>query len=152
MEEPCRIRPADSADAAALLELERACFSDPWSEMGLQEVLATPTTIALVAEKGLTIAGYAIARAVVDSAEILTLGVHPGLQRQGIASHLLQDLLGRLSSLGVTEVWLEVRVSNTAARTLYQSRQFRITGMRRAYYRLPTEDALLYRLQLPDDA
>lgn len=152
MDEPCLIRPADPADAAALLELERACFSDPWSEQGLQEVLATPTTLALVAAQGPAVVGYAIARAVVDSAEILTLGVHPERQRRGIAGLLLEDLLVRLSRAGVAEVWLEVRVSNTAARALYQSRQFRITGMRRAYYRLPTEDALVYRLQFSDDA
>lgn len=152
MEEPCRIRPADLADTASLLELERACFSDPWSEAGLRETLASPVTLALVAERGAELAGYAIARRVADSAEILTLGVRPALQRRGIARQLLQELLGRLAEDGVAEVWLEVRVSNTAARSLYQSSQFRVAGMRRAYYRLPTEDALVYRLRFSEGA
>lgn len=152
MDVPCRIRQAGSADAAALLEIERACFSDPWSGQGMREVLAAPSTIALAAETGSILSGYAVARSVADSAEILTFGVLPRFHRRGIARELLRELLARLGSAGVTEVWLEVRISNWPARTLYQSSGFRVAGMRRAYYRLPIEDALVYRRLLSGGA
>ena len=152
MDAPCRIRQAGSADTDALLDLERACFSDPWSEQGMREVLAAPSTIALAAETGSSLSGYAVARSVADSAEILTFGVLPRFHRRGIARELLRELLARLGSAGVTEVWLEVRISNWPARTLYESSGFRVAGMRRAYYRSPTEDALVLRLALSGGA
>ena len=118
----------------------------------MREVLAAPSTVALAAETGSILSGYAVARSVADSAEILTFGVLPRFHRRGIARELLRELLARLGSAGVTEVWLEVRISNWPARALYQSSGFRVAGMRRAYYRLPIEDALVYRLLLSGGA
>ncbi|MEK6687627.1 MAG: ribosomal protein S18-alanine N-acetyltransferase [Gemmatimonadota bacterium] len=152
MDAPCRIRQAGSADTDALLDLERACFSDPWSEPGMREVLGAPSTIALAADTGSVLSGYAVARSVAGAAEILTFGVLPRFHRRGIARELLSELLARLGSAGVTEVWLEVRISNWPARTLYESSGFRVAGMRRAYYRLPIEDAVVYRLVLSGGA
>src|SRR5678816_2893858 len=73
----CQIRPATTADVARLAELERICFSDPWSPAGLREMISATLTIGLVALSGKTIIGYAIARYAADSGEILNLAVAP---------------------------------------------------------------------------
>lgn len=144
-----RIRAAEPDDAVRLEPLERRCFTDPWSEAGLHEMLSSPHVIARVAEHQSTIAGYAFARWVMTTGEIMNLAVAPEQRRRGLARQLLEGVLEGLLARGVEEVFLEVRVSNQAAQALYLNRGFQVAGMRRAYYRNPTEDALLLRLQLP---
>lgn len=148
----CQIRPATTADTARLAELERICFSDPWSPAGLREMISAAHTLGLVAEAGDTIIGYAIARYAADSGEILNLAVAPEYRREGVAAHLIDALLDGLRSREVREVYLEVRESNGPARALYKARGFTVAGMRRAYYRYPTEDALVLRLPLDGGA
>ena len=148
----CQIRPATPADTTRLAELERICFSDPWSPAGIREMVSATHTIALVALIKSSIVGYAIARWAADSGEILNLAVDPEHRREGIAARLIDGLLEGLEGRKVREVYLEVRESNAAARTLYQGRGFTVAGMRRAYYRYPTEDALVLRLPLDGPA
>ena len=148
----CQIRPAEPADAPRLAELERICFSDPWSPAGLREMISAPHSITLVALVGNAIAGYAIARHAADSGEILNLAVDPHHRRAGIGDRLIDGLLLGLRSRKVREVYLEVRESNGPARALYKDKVFTVAGMRRAYYRYPTEDALVLRLPLDGSA
>ena len=148
MAEPCLIRPALPADAAELGRLERACFSDPWTDRSLSEAIRSDHGISLVAtDRGETL-GYLLARHAGGSGEILNLAVAPPARRRGVGRVLLDEGLRRLSDLGVAEVFLEVRESNGAALALYQGRGFRIAGTRRGYYRSPEEDALVLRLEI----
>jgi ribosomal-protein-alanine N-acetyltransferase len=148
----CQIRPATPADTARLTELERICFSDPWSQAGIREMLSASHTVGLVALIKETIVGYAMARWAADTGEILNLAVAPEHRRAGIAARLIDGLLKDLAGKAVREVYLEVRESNAPARLLYQERGFTVAGMRRAYYRHPTEDALVLRLPLDGPA
>lgn len=143
-----QIRAGRSADAPALAVLERATFSDPWSEGGLREMLESSHAFALLAEWDGALAGYIFARWVADSGEILNLAVAGRYRRKGLGLRLLDEALTRLADHGIAEVYLEVRASNRAARALYTARGFRVAGMRRAYYREPTEDALVLKLAL----
>jgi ribosomal-protein-alanine N-acetyltransferase len=148
----CQIRPATPADTARLAELERICFTDPWSPAGIREMLSAAHTVGLVARIKETIVGYAMARWAADTGEILNLAVAPEHRRAGIAVRLIDGVIKVLAEQGVGEVYLEVRESNAAARLLYQGRGFTVAGMRRAYYRHPTEDALVLRLPLDGPA
>ena len=152
MDAPYLIRPATPADASRLAELERECFSDPWSESGMREVLEMPAGCGLAAESDGVVQGYVLARSVADTAEILNLAVAPRYRRLGMASGLLQESLALLRARGVLEVFLEVRQSNRAAQALYRAWGFRVAGMRRAYYRRPVEDALVLRRVLQEGA
>ncbi len=145
---PCQIRPATRADVPALLALERLCFPDPWSERGMIESLETPNGGGLVADSARGIIGYLITREVGGSGEILNLAIAPGFRRRGVGEELLRVGLAELGGRGVAEVFLEVRESNQAARGLYERAGFRVVGARRGYYRSPTEDALVMRLQI----
>ena len=84
---------------------------------------------------------------VVNEAELLRLAVSTEARRQGHARQLLSDSEVMLASNGITELHLEVRVSNIAARALYESVGWRFQGIRKAYYR-DGEDAALYRRDL----
>ena len=146
MDDRYQIRPARVADAAAIGAVERACFTDPWSEAGLEETLQYETTRAFLALEGERIAAYLMARVSGEEAEILNLAVLPEDRRQGIARALLDTGLRILGEAGVTEAFLEVRESNLPAIELYRSRGFRPVALRPDYYRSPREDAIVLRL------
>jgi ribosomal-protein-alanine N-acetyltransferase len=152
MDAPCRIRDATPADAPRLAELERECFPDPWSEAGIEEVLRHAVGICVVTEVAGVVQGYVLARAVADEAEILNVAVAPAWRRHGAARAMLQQVLTALRGRGVAEVFLEVRQSNVAARSLYRDLGFRVAGMRPAYYRRPVEDALVLRRAFNESA
>ena len=144
MADDFRIRAAAPADIAELVRIEEACFTDPWSAQGFNEVLATPGSLALlgVGSDGTAI-GYLLARRVLDESEILNLAVVPGQRRRGLARRLLDQGLGLLRRDGIHQVFLEVRPSNQPAQQLYQSFGFRPMGLRPNYYRSPREDGLV---------
>jgi [ribosomal protein S18]-alanine N-acetyltransferase len=129
---------------AQVAPIERAVFSDPWSERDLSDCVRTGVPF-LVAEQGGAVVGYVIAHHALDEAEILNLGVVPSRQRQGVGRALVQGMLAQLRQQGVATVFLEVRESNTVAQRLYGALGFAHVGRRRAYYRFPTEDAVVLR-------
>ncbi len=140
---PCRIRPAQPADARAVAALERRCFSDPWSESSFREAFGPGWSFGLVAEHELDLVGYVVSREVAGSGEILNLAVAPEWRRRGLARDLLHAAIAALRRREATEVYLEVRESNAAARRLYEAEGFGAVGRRRDYYREPLEDALV---------
>lgn len=147
-----RIRSAVPADAAPLVEIERRCFSDPWSENSFREALGSPWSFGLVAHMGRGIAGYLIGREVAGTGEILNLAVAPNFRRRGVARALLRAGLTYFGKRRVEEVFLEVRESNQSAQALYLSSGFRPVGQRTAYYRNPKENALVLWLPLEQPA
>jgi [ribosomal protein S18]-alanine N-acetyltransferase len=141
------LRPADSRDLEAITAIERASFGDPWSAADFASVLSLAHTIFLVAETAgaAGIAGYVVAVAVIDEAEILNVAVDPVLRGNGIGGQLLDAALAEVDEKGAKSVFLEVRLSNAAARALYGSRRFIEMSRRKGYYRNPPEDALVMR-------
>jgi ribosomal-protein-alanine N-acetyltransferase len=146
------IRPATLADAAALVAIERRCFSDPWSEGAFREALSSEWTFGLVADSGRGPAGYLIGREAAGSGEILNLAVAPEFRKRGIGAALLEEGVRAFRRRGAIEVFLEVRESNHSAQALYLAQGFRPVGQRAAYYRNPREDALVLRLALHQPA
>ncbi len=143
------IRSATPADLAGLALLEEASFSDPWTSTMIADALAARGAVALVAAgAGERIVGSVLGRRVADEAEILTIAVDPALRGEGLGRRLLAEAVARLAAAGATTVWLEVRPSNLAARRMYQAAGFVATGVRRGYYRRPTEDALILSLRI----
>jgi ribosomal-protein-alanine N-acetyltransferase len=148
MGERFRIRRASSGDVPALVAIERACFTDPWTSTGLEEMIQYETARAFLAEVKSEIVGYVMARISGEEGEILNLAVLPGHRRKGIARCLLAEALGSVAAAGVREAYLEVRQSNAEALGLYQAEGFRPVGVRPDYYRNPREDALVLRAQI----
>jgi ribosomal-protein-alanine N-acetyltransferase len=132
-------------DLDAVTAIERASFADPWSAAEFASMLEAGHTIFLVAEVGEKrgIVGYVIAMAVLDQAEILNVAVTPEVRGAGLGGAMLDAALLEVEKRGAESVFLEVRVSNTAARALYTSRGFVEMSRRKNYYRTPVEDALV---------
>jgi ribosomal-protein-alanine N-acetyltransferase len=110
---------------------------------------AWPQRVAMAAESGGSVVGFAVAVLVAGEAEIESIAVASGHQRQGIGALLLDALLDALQAAGALAIGLEVRESNRAAAALYARAGFREVGRRRDYYRDPAEDAVLMRLEMP---
>jgi ribosomal-protein-alanine N-acetyltransferase len=124
-----------------------------WPESAYAAALesdATPRRIALVVEDGeARMWGFAVALIVAPQAELETIAVAKSAQRQGIATRLLAELFTALKRIQISEVFLEVRESNRAARAFYTRAGFAETGRRAGYYTDPKEDAILLSRALP---
>lgn len=125
--------------------LEKACFSDPWSERSVASELENPLALWLVALDGDTVAGYVGSQSVMGEADMMNLAVHSDYRRRGIGKALVLELIAALKNRGVSSLALEVRASNTPARMLYEAVGFRQVGRRPRYYQNPKEDALILR-------
>lgn len=143
------VRRATSSDVgAALLDIERASQPSPWSAQQFEEEIASSTSWCWVLHEGPTVHGYICYRRMVDEVELLNVAVAPASRRRGFGEALVRVLLREANELGATRIVLEVRASNTAARSLYARLGFGPLGVRRGYYRDNGEDALVLGLPL----
>ena len=136
------------ADAAlehidAIEELEKQCFSLPWTREQLLSQLPDGQHEFLVALSEGRPVGYVGMMCVLDEGYIANVAVSPGCRRQGIAGALIAELLRRAGMRELAFVTLEVRAGNEAAKALYAKHGFVPVGTRKKYYTSPTEDAIL---------
>ena len=137
---------ADHLDEVA--ELERICFSVPWSRNMLAEELDNLLSAFLVAlDDSGKVVGYAGVQVILDEGYITNVAVRPECRRQGIAAKLLQVFLDFARANQLSFLTLEVRASNYDAIALYGSRGFRSVGRRKNYYEHPKEDAIIMTLE-----
>ena len=139
-----RILPMTADHLGEVAELERICFSMPWSRKMLAEELDNALSAFLVAldDEG-RVAGYAGLQVVLDEGYITNVAVRPDCRRRGVAGKLLQVFLDFAQGNRLAFLTLEVRASNYDAIALYGSRGFRSVGRRKNYYEHPKEDALI---------
>jgi [ribosomal protein S18]-alanine N-acetyltransferase len=140
-----QLRVARLTDLSAILQIEARAFSDPWSPESFAPEFDDPYSWFRVLELDGVLVGYTIARIVAQQGEIANIAVDPSQQRTGLGGVLLDAAIAAAEAAACEAVWLEVRVSNTPARRLYESRGFELIGRRRGYYREPVEDALVLR-------
>ena len=149
-----KIVPMAAEHLDRLEQLERMCFSRPWSKKMLAEELDNQCAAFLVAlEPGTErVIGYAGLLVAADEGYITNVAVDPSRRRQGVAAQLLQvfDNFARGNRLAF--LTLEVRPSNAAAIALYEGFGFREVGRRRNYYDLPKEDALILTKYYTEEA
>ena len=163
--QPMVVRPAGRADLDRVAAIERESFSDPWSRYAFERLLGDNRVFFVVASSaaprgeepqggeggggGGEVFGYVVAWFVMNEAEIANLAVAPEARRRHVGALLLDAAIQAARTRGVEAMYLEVRASNVAARTLYASRGFAEIARRKRYYRRPVEDALVLRLLLP---
>lgn len=133
---------ADHLDEAA--ELERICFSTPWSRNMLAEELENDCCAMLTAlDDSGRVVGYAGVQVILDEGYITNVAVRPECRQQGVAGKLLQVFIDFAQAHRLAFLTLEVRTSNQPAIILYGRRGFRSAGRRRNYYEHPQEDAII---------
>lgn len=141
---PVRIRAMRVEDLPAVHEIERASFTTPWPANAYRQEIETNRLAAyLVAEAEGAVVGYAGLWLVIDEAHVTTFAVAPARRREGIGEQLLATLLDIAQARQAREATLEVRLSNLAARRLYEKYGFRPVGIRPRYYSDDNEDALI---------
>jgi ribosomal-protein-alanine N-acetyltransferase len=150
-----------------MTRLERQCpnaahWTDAQYRQMFQSAAGTLERLALVAEapppgdslrdttqgSGFGTLAFLVAHHLAPDWELENIVVVPEARRTGVGRRLLAALLSRARETNSDSIFLEVRESNAAARSLYEKAGFVQTGHRKAYYSQPSEDAILYRLTL----
>ena len=141
------VRRAAECDLDFIAALEKETFSVPESREDFEKMLTSGDKVLLVATLDGEAAGYICAYTVCRESDILTVATAKHFRKMGVGRALLDALFASLD--GVSDaIFLEVRESNASARRLYASCGFSEIGTRKNYYKLPTEDAVLYKKDL----
>ena len=134
-------------DIDEILDISALSFSICWSKNSYLQELTNPVAKYLVAKIDNTVVGFVGTWIVLDESHITNIAVHPTYRKQGIASKLLEELLDYCKSQGCIAYTLEVRISNIAAKSLYEKHGFKQDGIRKRYYEDNNEDAILMWLR-----
>lgn len=148
-----RTRLATKDDIRGILVVQQKCpEAARWLAADYERLMDDPGGKVLVAELAATdspkILGFAAFHRIIDEAELRNMAVDPDHRDQGIGRALLELARDRMLEAGAKRVFLEVRITNKAAQSLYYSVGFAIHSIRRDYYRDPAEDALVLALEL----
>lgn len=137
-----RLRPGDSTDLDAVMQVMDAAFGDRFGEAwtrsqcaGILPMNGVSLIVAKDCRTGETI-GFSLTRSVADESELLLLGVLPSRHREGVGARLLEDFIDRARNQGAARIHLEVRDGNPAV-SMYHRLGFRPVGRRRNYYHAP---------------
>lgn len=138
-------RLVDDADLDGVVEVEAESFHRPTSREWYVNELTRPDVcyIYVVRAEGIGVAGFCAFWRIVDQIHINNLAIRPALRGRGLATLLLERVLGDARAMGAPSATLEVRRSNVPALRLYERAGFHVSGVRPNYYTHPVEDALV---------
>lgn len=142
------ILPMNASHVSAVAELEKLCFSAPWSERSIASELQNEYSLWLVEEREGVAVAYVGSQSCPPEADVMNVAVAPEFRRQGIGEGLMVALMDALRDKGMESLTLEVRASNSPAIALYDRLGFTEVGRRPNYYTDPREDALIMRKEL----
>ena len=141
------VRRATIEDAKEIFAIEMECFSVSWSLDSIEtELLNEDKKLYYVVEDANGVVGYAGAWLVYDEGQITNIAIRPSARRQGFGAKLTSALIEECFKRGMHEIFLEVRISNLSALSLYRKLGFTVKGMRKNYYSEPKEDAYIMSL------
>jgi ribosomal-protein-alanine N-acetyltransferase len=158
-----RVRPAEAADLSRLEEIAaHSATAAQWNPTEYQKLFTTEfapdpalapgqnhSRTALVVEQDESVVGFIVGRQADDEWEIENIAVTGAARRCGLGSRLVGELLDLVRKRGGRAVFLEVRESNRAARSLYEKWAFIEVARRKMYYQNPAEDALILKFKFP---
>lgn len=130
-------------DVPEVVVLERQIFSIPWSEKGFLDSLRLPDTLYLVVRDAEKLVGYCGFLQSFDEADITNVAVTPEHRSRGVGRYMLKELMARGNKRGIHRYTLEVRAGNAPALHLYQKLGFEPVGIRKNFYEMPREDAVI---------
>lgn len=143
-----RLRIMNSQDTKGVVDLEAACFSDPWTWGIIKDLPDSPWDETWILEDaGGTMFGYLTWRFLAGVGELMRIAVFPELRGQGYSRKLMDRMEKSATEKAVNALTLEVRAGNEAAIRLYQSYGFREEARRKNYYQRPAEDAIIMWLR-----
>jgi ribosomal-protein-alanine N-acetyltransferase len=135
----------------ALPEVDPQMVNQKVANLKIIDPQSQASRTALIVEQSGSVAGFIVGRQVEDEWEIENIAVSGAARRCGLGSRLVGELLDLVRSRGGKSVFLEVRESNRAARSLYEKWAFIEVGRRKMYYQNPAEDALILKFIFPSN-
>ena len=140
-----RIYPEKLSDKTldGVAELEKMCFSQPWSKSSLGLLTKEGIGVGMVCSKDGKVCAYGGMIVAVDEGQITNIATHPDYRRQGYGRAIVEALVKHARMNGLDSISLEVRESNRAAIDLYTKLGFKVEGKRKDFYTKPTENALI---------
>ena len=138
------IREMTEADIKEIAELEKECFSEPWSENSLRDELTNETARFFVLRDSEKLLGYIGANNICNEVYITNVAVNSKCRGKGYGEILVKHLIKQSEAERAFFITLEVRKSNENAIKLYEKCGFKLIGERKNFYSKPTEDALIY--------
>jgi [ribosomal protein S18]-alanine N-acetyltransferase len=142
------IRGMREEDIPAVLEIEQISFSTPCAEQFFLAEIYKKYAVSRVALFEGKVIGYVCADYRLHESHVLTLAVHPNYRRRGVATVLMDEAIRELKERGCVFLYLKVRASNARARKFYEHLGFKVEGIRKKYYDIPEEDALVMTARL----
>ena len=133
-----------------ILKIEKSVFRDPWSAASFLEIMSfSPNNWVAISDGHL--AGYIVTQWVLDEIHILNLAVAQAMQRRGIGSKLLEQVIAEGRKYAMRDLFLEVRTGNAPAVALYERFGFKPLSVRKKYY-TDGADALVMHCPMPTNA
>ena len=124
-------------------ELEKLCFSQPWSRQSLELLTREGIGVGMVCSSDGTVCAYGGMMVAVDEGQITNIATHPDYRRRGYGRAIVESLIKYAKINGLDSISLEVRESNRAAIDLYTKLGFKVEGKRKDFYTKPIENALI---------
>ncbi len=140
---PFAIREMDPLHVPQVLEIERACYPAPWSDLAFSHEITSEASVALVAMDGESVAGYLVGWIAAGQVHVANIAVAAGHRRRGVGTRMMLRLLEEAVRRGCASSSLEVRESNLAARSMYSRLGYHAVALRKSYYSSPAEDAVV---------
>ena len=140
-------------DLLDVVKIEEVSGLNRWGfDSYKRELMTNPGSIMLVARSrdvpDLGVIGFFAGWTVEDELHINNIASHPDYRRIGVGRKLIQTAIIEGARRGISFVLLEVRASNESAQSLYRKMGFSFISRRRDYYRFPTEDAFVMKLDI----
>lgn len=140
------IRRTHPNDIDMIADAEEQIFSDPWTSSDILKEISREGSMCYSALKDGKIIAYIIGRVIPPEGEIYRIATLPDHRGRGVAWRLMDFAVKTERGLGLENLFLEVRKNNTPARSFYKSYGFTEIGIRKNYYKNPTDDAVVMLL------
>ena len=135
-------------DLDEIMAIENVSFAAPWTRQCYLDLAPLDTISFFVAKEEDKVVGYMLYQGWGEEIELHTIAVSPVKRKSGIAGKMIEHMLADAHARGVQRIFLQVRPSNEAARSLYTKYGFHVIGVRRNYYSDNQEDALVMRMEI----
>lgn len=139
---------ATENEVPQIAQIEKLCFSDPWTAEQIASQRTGENHVFLAAVEAGETLGYISLMYVLDEGYIGNVAVAPEHRRRGLGRALVEAMTARARQLELAFLTLEVREGNLPARSLYARCGYRDVGLRKNYYEKPRENAVLMTLEL----
>jgi len=143
-----KIRDMLKIDAERLAEINKKCFSVPWSLESMKKESKNKLASYKIAEIDGEIVGYGGFWLIMDEAEITNVVVSEEYRGKKISKLLMNELIEKARERGASYMSLEVRSKNEIAKNLYKGLDFKVDGLRKNYYNNPKDDCYIMTLKL----